>query len=390
MFDIESGSLTPSGLAFTRNPIRLQRNNSDLGGVKAYPFTVSMGGEVFFKGRFDYPLEMELSGIVDGYASNFRDAEFTGEPIIEICDEGTLRENEIRVICNGADDFESGFIAIPGGISRQNLKKIPPGSDIFRERFLNPKANFFLTTRSAHWRLVIKETELYPLYFIADSDIILKIVDPLSKAQIELDTGAPGVYALDLEALRLKFWTGFFVLVNVFDVYCGGNHSCRIVIEQAQPSPQRYWLKFRNSLGVFELIELTGQINISVNPNESDDAVCQSYDPIADLYSFARPKVELSRSMTAHTGAKSHAEILHLVDALGSDEVYLLGLTVDPLRVIPFAEEMTHSPDQREPQQIELTLKVADNEINISEEITSPEDACKPRIFSDHFNDKFN
>lgn len=390
MFSIESGSLTPSGLAFTRNPIRLQRHSSDPGGVKAYPFTVSLAGEVFFKGRFDYPADIDLSGIVDGYASYFRDAESTGDPLIEIADEAVLRENEVRIICNGADDFQGGFIALPGGVSRQNLKKVPRQSDIFEERFLNPAANFFLTTRTSGWRLVVKETELYPLYFIVDAATALKIEEPEAGASLTVNTGAAGVFALDLEALRQKFWKQEFILPNVFDVHRGENHICRIVIGQAPESPQRYWLKFRNSLGVFELIELTGEATIAPSWEDAEDVVSKVYDSTAHMYSSSRDRLEVSRRITVGTGNKTPDEARFLLDAIGSEEVYLLGLTYGPLKVIPSLENLTIQPAGADPQQFSIILDIAENEVNILEEIAAPADACKPRIFSDQFNDKFN
>ena len=52
-----------------------------------------------------------------------------------------------------------------------------------------------------------------------------------------------------LEAVRLKFFTDYGVLANLFDVYSGDTFALRIGIEQSPTDREHYRLRFLNSYG---------------------------------------------------------------------------------------------------------------------------------------------
>lgn len=292
------------------------------------------------------------------------------------------------------DGYEAEYncIVIPGGISRQNFKRLLQlNKDIFQERFFNPKGNFFLTTRTASWRIVMKETELYPLYFFPRrTGDLIRIVERTNGSIYENDSFDEGVAVLDVAALRRYFAEQEQVLSSVFDVYYNSNFSCRIVVERCDPTRERYRLKFRNSLGVFEIIELTGELSITPEYTDADESQFKRYDTRTTEFFTDRERVERKQSISVETGVKRPDEIRFLMDMLGSEEVYLLDLTPLPIKVIPSVEELTYRPRPESPQKFTVKLEISSSEENIMQDIIDGSENRKPRIFSKQFSKQFN
>lgn len=353
-----------------------------------------MSGTNIYEGRFSPPTNLDISEIIDAHIENFWEpSESNTEPIVEIYDSGTLEDNKVFVLAEYATyEDELEFTAIPGGISKQNFRRLAElGTDTFLSRFLNPKCNFFLTTRTAGWCVVVKETELYPLYFLTHQhNAQIDVVETVTGKTLTFDNLDIGVYALDLNALRRKFMTVHRVIPNIFDVYMAGVFSCRIVVERSDISKERYRLKFRNSLGVFEIIELTGKLSISPEYEAAEDATFKRYDSVTgDFYSM-RERIERSQTITVETGVKRPDEVRFLMDMIASEEVYLLGCTDLPVRVIPSVEEFSYHPRPDSPEKFSIKLTVADSETNIMQDIIDGAEGRKPRVFSRQFSKQFN
>lgn len=401
MFDFTSthSRTTPSRLAFTGNPI-IMRDNSHFDDQPAagYPFKITMEGLTVFSGRFNYPHYINVADIINAYVQYIPEPDavepISVGPFMLIEDEAMVSCREVWVVFDGEFNEEMTFIALPGGISKQNYRRLggPFSShDIFTDRFCAVDTNCFLTTRTAGWRILMKETELYPLYCISDRGADwFQFVEKATGQSWEVDDIERGIYALDVEALRRYFFDEFGVLANSFDIYHRNKYACRLVIEQADPSRERYRLKFRNSLGVFEIIEITGEMSITPQWEDAEEAIFKRYDSMTDDYISARDRIERKQKITVETGTKRPDETRFLMDMLGSDEVYLLDLAGLPVRVIPSAEEFIYKQRPESPQSFTLTLELADTETNILQEIIDGSEARKPRVFSKQFSKQFN
>ncbi len=383
-----------SVLAFTRNPIFV-RENFQTGQVETGSFSVEMSGAVVYDGRFYPPFAVDLAEIVDAAGGYFREPEDDEDStLIEIEDSGdfSCREAIIRADYDGMSS-EYKFVAIPGGISKQNFRRLVSlGKDIFATRFLNPSGNFFLTTRTAEWRIIVKETELFPLYFLVPTDVNrIDIVEAVTSKTLsyEISDDVP-VCALNLDSLRLEFMETHNVIPSVVDVYAGGAYSCRIVIERSDISKERYRLKFRNSLGVFEIIELTGEMSLSPDYDDSDDSTFNRYDSVTHDFYTARERLERKLVVEVATGAKNPDEVRFLMDMLASEEVYLLDVTTTPLKVIPSVDDFSYKMRPSSPEMFTISLEVADSETNIMQDITDGTEGRKPRVFTKVFSKQFN
>lgn len=383
------------GYAFARNPIILQETwppeaSDRLGGV----FSVEINQEEIYSGRFYPPLDIDISEIVDAHVKFFPEPpEDSTDPVITLENSAAFARRECCFKCE-YDQLRSyaEFIAIPGGISRQNYKRLLAlDQDAFSTRFLNPGSNFFLSTRTADWCLVIKETELFPLCFIVGKETgQWFITDHVSRHRLTLASLPKGVYALDIKALRRKFMENYSVIPSVFDVHLGAHYSCRIVVGKCEPAKERYRLKFRNSLGVFELIELTGELSFAPDYSGSNESTFCRYNPITGSFYTDRERVERRQTVTIETGVKNPDEVRFLMDMLGSEEVYLLDATPEPCKVIPSVENFTYRLRPEAPQKYTLKLVMADSETNILQDIFNGKEGVKPGIFSKHFSKQFN
>ena len=388
------------GIAFSKNPILLRSSLTvdDCNPITGIPFTVYASGmNQRYVGRYNQPFSVNISEIVDAYAYTI------GEPIMtyhingvrEVEDPGTISERKIYVDITEDNLDEWECLIIAGGVSRQNYRRYARmKTDAFEARFLNNANNFFMTTRTAGWRIVMKETELYPLYFISlEKFLYMTVVERTTgKTLIQDGNFDSGIFALDIDALRKQFFDEYGVLSNSFDIYKGdpSQYSCSIVIERSDPARERYRLKFRNSLGVFEIIELAGELAITPDYAAADEARFSRYDAETDDFTADRERITRPQSLTIETGVMRADTVRFLMDMIGSEEVYLLDLSELPVKVIPSIEELKYKPRPETPQKFTVKLQMAEDETNIMQDIIDGTEGRKPRVFSKQFSKQFN
>ena len=355
---------------------------------KGGQFTVTIDGCIIYEGRFTPLQRIDLSEIAASYIPYFPDIpDDNDSPIVNVVDMDDLLQYKMNVLFEfDGDDGVFECHVIPGAIPPTSFRMF---SDPFENRFFNSKSQFFLTTRSISWLLPVKETELAPLYFVQDSTPPLRVIDPVTGWGID-DALSPGVYALDIAAVRKKIYETHNVLVNSLDIYVDEDHSCRIIIERSDPALERYRIKFRNSLGVFEIIEMAGSLDFSRNNDDDSESNFSRYDYDTGRFTAAREPQDYTISALIDSGIKRPDEIPFLLDMLRSDEVYLLDLVDVPIRVIPSAEEVQFRHLSESPRSIPVRLDFVDDNIDIFNMPCTGKEGMKPRIFNNTFNDKFN
>lgn len=375
-------NIYPTGNAFTRNPIFLS--------VLSYSmatYSIRMNNEEVFKGNGIGEFRVNIAEIVETGISGTRILPEGTNHIFAVS--GLSAEVTIRVVNEGEEECNLSFTAWKGGISKKEFKRLRNlGTDIFNLKFLNESCNFFFTTRSNDWRIIMRETELYPLCFIYPEHE-LKITELLTGRSIFLPGTAGNLHALNLEAVRLDFFTSYGVLANLFDVYSGDMFACRIGIEQSPTVRERYRLRFLNSYGVYEVFSLEGDASVTPGMDEDDNAVFRRYDEITDDYYPDRIRTDIQTVVTIKTGFKRPQEIRFLLDLLSSDDVYLAGYGREEIKVIPSAEEFSYRVHPETPQNVTLKLTFADKESNWTGEIAES-GYRKPRVHSKEFSKQFN
>ncbi|MCS3229966.1 hypothetical protein NXW89_10145 [Bacteroides thetaiotaomicron] len=375
-------NIYPTGNAFTRNPIFLSVSSCSMA-----TYSIRMNNEEIFKGNGIGEFRVNIAEIVETGITGARILPDNTDHILAVS--GLSAEVTIHVVNEGEEEDNLSFTAWKGGISKKEFKRLRNmGTDIFSLKFLNESCNFFFTTRSNDWRIMMRETELYPLCFIYPGHE-LKIMELLTGQSFSIPGTVGNFYALNLEAVRLKFFTDYGVLANLFDVYSGDTFALRIGIEQSPTVRERYRLRFLNSYGVYEVFSLEGEASVTPGMDEDEDAVFRRYDEITDDYYSDRIRTEIQEAVTIKTGFKRPQEIRFLLDLLSSDDVYLSGYGREEIKVIPSAEEFSYRVRPDAPQNVTLKLTFADKESNWTGEITES-GYRKPRVHSKEFSKQFN
>lgn len=375
-------NIYPTGNAFTRNPIFLSVSSYSMA-----TYSIRMNNEEIFKGNGIGEFRVNIAEIVETGIASTQILPDNTESLLAVS--GLSAKVTIHVVNEGEEEDNLSFTAWKGGISKKEFKRLRNmGTDIFSLKFLNESCNFFFTTRSNDWRITMRETELYPLCFIYPGHE-LKITELLTGQSLAVPGTAGNFYALNLEAVRLKFFTDYGVLANLFDVYSGDMFALRIGIEQSPTVRERYRLRFLNSYGTYEVFSLEGEASVTPGMDEDEDAVFRRYDEITDDYYSDRIRTEIQEAVTIKTGFKRPQEIRFLLDLLSSDDVYLVGYGREEIKVIPSAEEFSYRVRPDAPQNVTLKLTFADKESNWTGEITES-GYRKPRVHSKEFSKQFN
>lgn len=375
-------NIYPTGNAFTRNPIFLSVSSCSMA-----TYSIRMNNEEIFKGNGIGEFRVNIAEIVETGITGARILPDNTDHILAVS--GLSAEVTIHVVNEGEEEDNLSFTAWKGGISKKEFKRLRNmGTDIFSLKFLNESCNFFFTTRSNDWRIMMRETELYPLCFIYPGHE-LKIMELLTGQSFSIPGTVGNFCALNLEAVRLKFFTDYGVLANLFDVYSGDTFALRIGIEQSPTVRERYRLRFLNSYGVYEVFSLEGEASVTPGMDEDEDAVFRRYDEITDDYYSDRIRTEIQEAVTIKTGFKRPQEIRFLLDLLSSDDVYLSGYGREEIKVIPSAEEFSYRVRPDAPQNVTLKLTFADKESNWTGEITES-GYRKPKVHSKEFSKQFN
>lgn len=375
-------NIYPTGNAFTRNPIFLSVSSYSMA-----TYSIRMNNEEIFKGNGIGEFCVNIAEIVETGIASTQILPDNTEHLLAVS--GLSAKVTIHVVNEGEEEDNLSFTAWKGGISKKEFKRLRNmGTDIFSLKFLNESCNFFFTTRSNDWRITMRETELYPLCFIYPGHE-LKITELLTGQSLAVTGTAGNFYALNLEAVRLKFFTDYGVLANLFDVYSGDMFALRIGIEQSPTVREHYRLRFLNSYGTYEVFSLEGEASVTPGMDEDEDSVFRRYDEITDDYYSDRIRTEIQEAVTIKTGFKRPQEIRFLLDLLSSDDVYLAGYGREEIKVIPSAEEFSYRVRPDAPQNVTLKLMFADKESNWTGEITES-GYRKPRVHSKEFSKQFN
>lgn len=375
-------NIYPTGNAFTRNPIFLSVSSYSMA-----TYSIRMNNEEVFKGNGIGEFRVNIAEIVETGITDARILSDNTEPLLAVS--GLSAKVTIHVVNEGEEEYNLSFTAWKGGISKKEFRRLRNmGTDIFSLKFLNESCNFFFTTRSNDWRITMRETELYPLCFIYPGHE-LKITELLTGQSLAVPGTTGSLYALNLEAVRLKFFTDYGVLANLFDVYSGDTFALRIGIEQSPTVREHYRLRFLNSYGTYEVFSLEGEAGVTPGMDEDEDAVFRRYDEITDDYYSDRIRTEIQEAVTIKTGFKRPQEIRFLLDLLSSDNVYLSGYGQEEIKVIPSAEEFSYRVRPDAPQNVTLKLTFAEKESNWTGEITES-GYRKPGVHSKEFSKQFN
>jgi hypothetical protein len=273
--------------------------------------------------------------------------------------------------------------AYRGGVSKEMLRYLKDeGQDIFSYRLLNTQRQFFMTTRTLGSRIVLRESELAPLCFIATGKTH-RVTTDTGETYLFPPTEPGKVYAFNIEAfvnslaprprkLFLPLFMGYSITVDL--------HEPALV-------PNRFVLEFTNSYGVPERLEITGR---SAYAPETQDASYSVYDFTVDDYVERNERQQMREILTCASGYKTRDELLFLREALQSDRCYLLERTSGLRREVRVkAENGSHAVWPVAPGSVTLTVRSVDGDTQFTPE-RSADDSIGEQLFMATLNVQAN
>lgn len=267
--------------------------------------------------------------------------------------------------------------AVRGGISKRHFMQLKSmETSVFEYRFLNIEKQSFLTTRSQSNPLYIKRSELRYLYFFSNPNYSVTF----SAIGLSPVTYPKGNF--DLVCFDAASWMGTTLLSQIFVTKDEGAPAVPIgsqvyIVDSVAENPTL--LMFRNSLGVFEHIQLTGKGFIdSKFENESLSTLDTDYGD----FKKGNTRAVKNQVIDLEAGYKSYDDLMFIQDLLHSDEVYLITGTEEiPCRVT--TKNFRVPTVINTPQSIQLTVELTDEERNYTD-LTPVVPGPVPPIFTDN------
>ena len=247
----------------------------------------------------------------------------------------------------------------PGGIPKHQFRKLAAAdTDIFAEKLQNYTDNCFLTTRTAGDIMVLPSSEVGFLYCVGDNSThTLTIINTDGNQTYTINIPA-GVL---INAISLSYVLCDMELQKgIFDIKIDGNLCLTIEVTEPAPSNERYILNFRNSWGMYELIEVTGRA-IS-EPEYGEETVYAIYDKITDSLRNEKLRKEATEVIKAECGYRSRERLLFIRDMLQSEDVKLYGADGEWFDVLVSTDGDKIALNMAEPVSIPLTITMCEAE----------------------------
>lgn len=208
-----------------------------------------------------------------------------------------------------------------GGISSKAISGLAKvNRNMFTYRLDNPVYNPFFTTRTNGHHIVLSETELYPMVFIhPGTPVSLVTVNGRIITQAALTAGT--ICSIDFEAVRQMFASLYGELPSYIVVQFDQEFSFDITIKPAQISEERCQLLFRNSLGAFEVMEVTGKSYDT--PEFSEENLWNTFNS-NDYFEENRDRLTVRQKIEVETGFKLPDELYFVRDLIASDTIYCI------------------------------------------------------------------
>jgi len=221
----------------------------------------------------------------------------------------------------------------------------------------NSETNFFLSTRTDDYTLYIPETELEPLFYYAKGmkfyikagDEIILSVDHSADAEESLQS-------IDFSALRQQIVATKNKFINSFTITTASGSSCSVLITSAEKVAD-FYLKFKNSFGVYERLAIHGMV--SYTPALSDPEKLKEFDPVIDDMIDRQQRKQISHIYIAELGYRTQHERLFMLDLLRNDSVVLVANGIE-MGCNVSADNLVLASTDSQPRTLQLKIELQD------------------------------
>lgn len=242
----------------------------------------------------------------------------------------------------GTDEYSDYITVFGGGISKLLMRKLKAANtNIFSWKLKNNESNFLLTTRTNNTEIFIPENELMPLGYYARGLNFTIENNALFVMKCE-DSGTEELKLIKFSDLQLTYLSNYGKWVNEFRVKSNDGWACTVIITEAtQATP--YYLKFRNSWGMWEKIALYAEAEYTPELNSFKES--QRYDSDIAALTTVNCRKTITHKYRFNTGFRSPADKLFVLDALHASHTVLIVNDVDYAASFTFTGEVLQTTE---------------------------------------------
>ena len=264
----------------------------------------------------------------------------------------------------GGTNLSRAIKVYPGGVSKPFLRYLDDNNtDIFNYKMMDYTRNFFMTTRTNGRHIVMRESEVMPLFYIGDDNNRPYIITEHGReyhTMIAPDYGKIYAYTFNM----LNEASDGFKKSAYYAIYVGDDFVCDITIKQSAKIPHRYLIEFINSYGVRERIEVSGKK--TAKPSFEKDNAYERYDSVIDDYVEKNERLGLREVIQAESGYKSIEEFFFLRDMLQSSRRWIVDAEGNKHEVRITIDNFQHDMHPDKPGSVSFSIRAIDEDIAYS------------------------
>lgn len=354
---------TPGPYCFLGNPVVFELQTAVYGAIDV---SISCNGETFTQSYYPflkdgvYRCKVDISGflfrteLADSFSQGLgMVTPFTGHSMGFTF---TIKDAVFDISINDEPsytDYVFSGTAFPGGVNDQALAMLAKNSlDIFSFRLNVATRNFLFTTRTHRDVVRLKESEMYPFLFLyPDAAVSFRSA---AGNVVSSGTQAAGTLCLmDIYKIKDQFVNEFSEAAWEIEVLVGAELAFTFLIGENKTTEERYRIRFRNSLGAFEVLEVTGVA--SHEPEFGDETTWKELTG-SNFYENRRDRVALTETIKVETGYKSKDDLLFIRDLVCSDEAYFYYPDGTFFRCTVKADKMAYRQKKVAPTSVALVV----------------------------------
>ncbi|OJU55640.1 MAG: hypothetical protein BGN96_12195 [Bacteroidales bacterium 45-6] len=354
---------TPGPYCFLGNPVVFELQTAVYGAIDV---SISCNGETFTQSYYPflkdgvYRCKVDISGFL--FKTNLADSFPQGLGMVtpfaghSVPFTFTIKDSVFIFFINDTpvyNDYIFSGTAFPGGVNDQTLALLAKNSqDIFSFRLNVATRNFLFTTRTHRNVVRLKESEMYPFLFLHPLGVIS--FRSGSGNSVEAVTQIEGtICLLDIYKVKDQFLSDFSENALKIEVLVGTALAFTFLIGENKTTEERYRIRFRNSLGAFEVLEVIGVA--SHEPEFGDETIWKELTG-SNFYENRRDRVPMTETIKVETGYKSKDDLLFVRDLVCSDEAYFYYPDGTYFRCTVKADKMAYRQKKIAPTSVALVV----------------------------------
>lgn len=374
---------SPENYCFIGNPVRLELETDNatsmVFSISALSYTQELTGYPYKQGNV-YRIDMQIQDVLSSFFKNQYIIDNTDQLISKVSN----LTMDYSVKANDEEIFKG--IALRGGVSKAVIKQLARNNyNIFTYKIMNTFGQFLFTTRTFARTIPIKDTELSYFIFLHPGTSITFT----NEKDYEIQAGTMALFtpcSLNLEAIYNRFTILTDTPPSLINVYVDTEKAFSFDIKPRTQSEYQNTIRFRNSFGVFEKIEITGK------PYQKPEfAEEKKYQALTEhgFFEEHRARVEHVDVMEVETGCKTRAEHSFIMDMIKSDEIYFIDKDGIENRCLVSASNVKFEERITTPSSISLQIRMVDSEEFVASGLDLNE-LLEGRIFTDNYDEQFN